>query len=54
MIDATKFSHALVGLDEKSIVFVANGLKECFYTQLKDQLIRRLSVSETAKLNFNV
>lgn len=49
--DASKFNHALVGLDEESVALIAIVLSECSYDRLKDQLITRLSVSKTAKLN---
>lgn len=49
--DATKFKQAFVGLDEESVALIADVLNECFYARLKEQLIMRLPVSKTAKLN---
>lgn len=46
---ANKFKHTLVGLNVESLV--ADALNEGSYTQLKAQLIRHLSISETARLN---
>lgn len=40
-----QFGPALVGLDEKTIVLVSDVLDECNCFQLKEQVIRRLSVS---------
>lgn len=51
IMSATKFNHALVGLDEESVALVASVLSGFSYGRLKDQFIRRLSVSERAKLN---
>lgn len=48
--DDTMFNHALIGLDEKTIGLLSDVLEECSYVHLKEQLIRRLSVSEEAKL----
>lgn len=50
LADATKFIHALAGLDEESITLDADVLSECSYARLKDQLNRFLSPSERAKL----
>lgn len=50
-MDVTKFNHALVSLDEESVAFIIGVLKEDSYARLKEQLIRRLLVIQTAKLN---
>ncbi|CAD7089103.1 unnamed protein product [Hermetia illucens] len=49
--DATRFNYAVVGLDEESILLVSDVAKSASYTQLKSELIRRLSASESAKLD---
>lgn len=46
-MDATKFIHALVGLDGECFAPVADMYS---YARLKNQLIRRLLLSETARL----
>lgn len=46
MADATKFNHALIRLDDEIIGFIADMLEECSYIRLKEQLIRRHSISE--------
>lgn len=50
--NATKFNHALAGVGEEFVTLVAGVLSGCSYTRLNDQLIRRLSVCERAKLNY--
>lgn len=50
LADVPRYNQELVGQDEGSIAFVADILGS--YRQLGKQLIRRLSVSETAKLNW--
>ena len=49
--DATRFNYAVVGLDEESILLVSDVVKSTSYVQLKSELIRRLSASESAKLD---
>ncbi|CAD7093678.1 unnamed protein product [Hermetia illucens] len=51
MAEPTSFNHTFIGLDEETIGLVTDVLEECSYVRLKDQVIRRLSVSEKAKLN---
>lgn len=48
--DATRFKHALSDLDEDTIGLVAGALEDGSYNRLKELFIRRLSVSEEAKL----
>lgn len=42
-IVATRFDHALVGLDEDTIGLASDDLRDCSYTQLKKQLVERLT-----------
>lgn len=50
-MDATRYNHSLVWLDEETIVLVFDVLEDCSYKRLKEQLIKRLSGSEAAKSN---
>lgn len=50
-IDATRFNHELIGLNEETIGLFADVLGDSSYDRPKEQLIRRLSVNEKTKLN---
>lgn len=47
---ATRFNYAYVGLDKEFVASIDEVLREGSYTRLKEQVIERLSIRETAKL----
>lgn len=50
-MNTTRFNEALVGMDEEIIELVRHVLDDGSYRRDREQLIKRPSVSETAKLN---